>query len=156
MTKYLNIKTIVGLILVCIGLLLPPHIKINNVDNNNNVAILNIDKPTNDILNVVSPISSVVTDPTDRAKLAIFNQDFANRVKNYDADTQQINDLYTIAASEFFGNSLDNKYTNLDTLLVDLMKKCCNGDDNHKLTKEEKDKLSTHFMGLAWSLIQKK
>jgi hypothetical protein len=155
MKNYLNLKTIIGLSLICIGLLLPPHIKINNVDNNN-IAILNIDKPTETILNIVAPISSVVTDPTDRAKLAIFNQDFANRVKNYDADTQQINDLYSIAASEFFGSSLDNKYKNLDVLLVELIKTCCSGEDNHKLTKEEKDKLSSHFMGLAWSLIQKK
>jgi hypothetical protein len=155
MKNYLNLKTIIGLALICIGLLLPPHIKINNVDNNN-IAILNIDKPTETILSIVAPISSVVTDPTDRAKLAIFNQDFANRVKNYDADTQQINDLYSIAASEFFGSSLDNKYKNLDVLLVELIKTCCSGEDNHKLTQEEKDKLSSHFMGLAWSLIQKK
>jgi len=155
MKNYLNLKTIIGLALICIGLLLPPHIKINNVDNNN-IAILNIDKPTETILSIVAPISSVVTDPTDRAKLAIFNQDFANRVKNYDADTQQINDLYSIAASEFFGSSLDNKYKNLDVLLVELIKTCCSGEDNHKLIQEEKDKLSSHFMGLAWSLIQKK
>lgn len=148
MTKFFNFKTILGLVLIIIALV--PTKKI--IDD---VVLLNIDKPTNDIIEIVNPISNLITDPTDRAKLAIFNQAFATRAIQYETDTQQINDIYVIAGGNFFKDSMVDKYRDLDVMLVSLAEKAV-GTENHKLTQIEKEKLSSYFMGLAWSLIQKR
>lgn len=147
MTKLFNIRTLIGIAIIIFALWPSKE----NVD----VALLDIEKPTQEIVELVTPISNLVTDPTDRAKLAIFNQAFANRVKSYDADTQQVNDVYVLAGSIFFKDSLVDKYRDLDKTLVSLMEKAMGGD-NHKLTAEEQQLLSSYFMGLAWSLVQKR
>ena len=67
--------------------------------------ILNIDTPSTQVLNRVKIFSNIVTDPTDRAKLAIFNYEFANRVASYNASSQQVNDVYTLAGKTFFQNT---------------------------------------------------
>ena len=46
-------------------------------------SILNIDKPSNDVILRVERFSNLITDPTDRAKIAIFNYDFANSSKSF-------------------------------------------------------------------------
>lgn len=120
-----------------------------------NVVLLNIEKPTQQVIELVKPVSDLVTDPTDRAKLAIFNQEFAERVVKYNTDTQQVNDVYVLAASEFFKDDLVDKYRDLDKLIVGLIEHTTSSD-NHVLSQEEKNKLSESFMGLAWSLIQKR
>jgi hypothetical protein len=118
-------------------------------------VLLNIEKPTQQIVELVKPLSDIVTDPTDRAKMAIFNQEFAERVSGYNTDTQQVNDVYVLAASNFFKDSLVDKYRDLDRLIVGLIEHTTSAD-NHSLSQEEKNKLSESFMGLAWSLIQKR
>lgn len=149
MKKLLNLRTLVGLLLIVIALL--PESK-PAVDD---AILLNIEKPSQEIIELVSPISNIVTDPTDRVKLAIFNQEFGNRVKAYNSDVQQVNDVYVLAASNFFKESLRNKYEQLDVLLVDLLAKACT-TDNHTLTQQEKDLLSSYATGLSWALIQKR
>ena len=147
MNKLINFRTLVGLCLIALALWTPkPQVEIK---------LINVDKPSQEIIELVQPISNLVTDPTDRAKLAIFNQAFANRVRGYDAELQQVNDVYVLAGSNFFENTLVDKYRDLDKSLISLIEKAT-GTDNHKLTDEEKQKLSSYFMGLAWSLIQKK
>lgn len=116
--------------------------------------ILNINTPSNNVANRVQLFSDLVTDPTDRAKLAIFNYEFAKRVASYDADNQQVNDIYTIAGKTFFNTSLVDKYDGLAESLTDLIKEII-GDENHNLTQDEKNKLSEYFLGIAWVLIQK-
>lgn len=152
MKKLLNIRTIIGILCIVSALALAYQSKTKNVDND--LSVLNIEKPTAAVLQVVAPIAKIVTDPTDRAKLAIFNQEFAKRVPSYDADVQQINDLYVYAAADFFKDTINDKYSGLDTKLVSLMQSVTT-DENHKLTSDEKLKMSDNFLGLAWSLIQK-
>lgn len=118
------------------------------------VAILNIEKPSAEIMQIVHPLSSLVTDPTDRAKIAIFNYEFATRVKNYNSDLQQVNDVYTLAGKIFFKNEMVGKYKGLGDGLIKLLTDLVS-DDNHDLSQAEKEKISAHFMGLCWSLIQK-
>lgn len=153
MKSLFNFKNLIGIGLILLGLGLGLS-QIKPIDNKP-VILLNIDKPTNDILINVEPISKLITDPTDRAKLAIFNQEFSNRILNYAADNQQTNDVYVLAASYFFKDSLNDKYANLDKELIKLLESII-GSDNHILSEEEKINISKHFLGLAWSLIQKK
>jgi hypothetical protein len=145
--KLINFRTIIGLLLILVALY-PAKQPVE-------VALLNIEKPSQEIIEMVTPMSGIVTDPTDRAKLAIFNQEFANRVKRYDADVQQVNDVYVLSGGYFFKDELKDKYDELDKIIMDLMQRC-SSSDNHKLTTEEKNKLSSYFMGFAWSLIQKR
>lgn len=146
MTKFLNLNTLVGILFIAAGLVLyRPTIDKDLIN-------LNIEQPSASVLEIVKPISQLVTDLEDKAKFAIFNQEFAKRVINYKADTQQINDVYVLAASTFFKDSLRDKYENLDVKLVDLIKSITT-EDNHKLSQEELTKISEYFMGLSWSLI---
>ena len=115
--------------------------------------ILNINKPSDKVIARVQGICDSITDPSDRAKLAIFNYEFAKRVTSYEADTQQVNDVYSLAGKMFFKKSLVDKYSGLAENLTDLMKEIL-GDVNHDLTQDEKNKLSEYFLGIAWVLIQ--
>lgn len=157
MQKFLNFKNIVGLSFIIIGLALEigprlPHLIKPQPD----IAILDIDKPNEKILTLVQPISDLIIDPTDRAKMAIYSQEFANRVKKYDAQLQQINDILKLSAESFFQGSIKDKYVGLDDSIVSLITLAAGGDDNHKITESEKNELSDLFMGLAWALIQRK
>lgn len=154
MTKFLKVRNVVALILIGIALYQPI---VNSIPSKPkpDVAILNIDKPSDAIIELVTPISSLVTDPTDRAKVAIFSQEFANRIKKYDTDLQQLNDVVALAATEFFQGSIKDKYESFDDGVLSLITGVT-GDDNHKLSEEEKTNISDRFMGLAWSLIQKR
>jgi len=152
MKLFLNITNLVAVSLILFGCVLA--IQLNQKPQVDDVAILNIEKPTDDIISIVGPIGKLITDPTDRAKLAIFNQEFANRVVSYNTNNQQVNDVYVLAGSKFFNNDLVDKYKNLDVELVKLLESSI-GSDNHILTKEEKQDISAKFMGLAWALIQK-
>jgi len=158
MQKFLSIKNIIAIALIVIGLGLELGPKLKNVipAPKPDVAILNIDKPSEEILALVQPVSNLVTDPTDRAKMAIYSQEFAKRVKSYDAKLQQINDVLALSAKQFFQDSIKDKYAGFDDSIVSLITIAVGGDENHKLTDPEKNKLSDTFMGLAWALIQRK
>lgn len=152
MKKLLNLKNSIAIVLILFGI----TVAIEQARKpSENTVVLNIDKPSDDIISLVEPISKLVSDPTDRAKLAIFNQEFATRVLTYNTNNQQTNDVYVLAASHFFQSSLLDKYENLDTELVKLLESSI-GNDNHILSESEKLDISKKFMGLAWALIEKK
>lgn len=155
MKSLLNTKNLVAILLILFGIIVSITTSTKSVIDKDEVAILDIKEPSQEILSFVSPISDIVTDPTDRAKLAIFNQEFANRITNYTTDNQQTNDVYVLAASHFFKDGIKDKYENLDTEIVKLLRSSI-GDDNHILTESEKADISAKFMGLAWVLIQKR
>lgn len=155
MKSVLNLKNLLAIGLIIFGVTLAWQNQQNTIIDEDEIAILEIEEPSEDIMELVKPISDLVTDPTDRAKLAIFNQEFATRIIDYNADNQQTNDVYVLAANEFFNNELNDKYEGLDKEIIKLLQSSI-GDENHMLTEEEKRDISTKFTGLAWSLIQKK
>lgn len=118
------------------------------------VSILTIETPSEEVKNYVQKFSNLITDPTDKAKLAIFNYQFATNIKNYDATVQQVNDIYTLAGKQFFKDTLVGKYKNLSQMIVETIQSIAS-DDNHTLTNDEKNKISEYFMGISWSLIQR-
>jgi hypothetical protein len=148
--KYL--VTICGLLLIIIGSLplsCVPNIKPNPTPQIN----LDIEKPTNEILSLVSPINLLVTNNEDRAKFAVLNYCFSKRVNNYETTSQKMQDIYVLAAQYYLKDSMDNKYKDLDKKMVDLFVKLV-GDDDHILTVDEKINVQNTFGGLAWSLIK--
>lgn len=116
--------------------------------------ILDIDKPPQNFINAVQAFSDIVKDPNDRAKLAIFNHEFAKRVIKYNTSVQQVNDVYVLAGKIFFKKSLVDKYDGLAENIKDLLKNILT-EENHVVTTEEKEKLNEYFMAVAWILIQK-
>ena len=114
--------------------------------------IVAIEKPTDEILEKVSSLSSKVTDKSDKDKLGIFNHVFSGRVKGWNADAQQINDLYVAAAKKVFGSSLRGKYDGYGEGIQSLMSETL-GTENHAATEEEKIEIAENFSGLAYSLV---
>lgn len=117
--------------------------------------IINVDRPSDEILTKVRPVAAKITEVEDRAKIALFNYEFAKRVNGYKTSSQQLNDLYAEAGKSFFENSLVNKYEGFSDDLVSLFESVV-GNDNHILSTNEKDSLSNLFSGLAWALVEEK
>jgi len=154
MKSAFNLKNLLAIALILFGTIVALQNQSNTIIDEEEIAILEIKEPSEEILKLVKPISDLVIDPTDRAKLAIFNQEFATRITKYTTDNQQTNDVYVLAASHFFNDELNDKYAGLDKAIIKLLQSSI-GDDNHILTDEEKVDISLKFTGLAWSLIQK-
>ena len=119
-----------------------------------NAAILVIETPSEEVLDRVEIFSTIVTNPDDRAKLAIFNYEFASRINGYSTSSQQVNDVYSLAGKTFFKSDLVDKYDNLAEEIIKLMEDVIQ-TDNHILSVQEKEQLSKYFMGVAWVLINK-
>jgi hypothetical protein len=145
---------IIGLLLVAYGLFEPNLRNIHLPVLPEPVAILDVEKPNEEVMQTVSGLASLVTDSKDRAKIAIFNYEFATRVKDYNTDLQKVNDVYTLAGKTFFKEEMVGKYNGFGDGLIKLISSLVS-DDNHDLTQEEKNKISDYFMGLCWTLIQK-
>lgn len=116
--------------------------------------ILDIEKPDEDTINKVKQFSSLITDPTDRTKIALFSYQFSQNVSSYSANSQQVNDVFTLAGEIFFQKTLVDKYNGLDEMIVSLMQEAM-GSENHILTQDEKDLLHKYFLAVSWILIQK-
>ena len=93
----MQIRTIIGVIVVVVGLF---WVQIQEgipdiVPDVRPAVEINIDEPTPEIKEKVLSIASLVTDTKDRLNLCIFNKIFSERVRDYPADSQQLNDVYT-------------------------------------------------------------
>lgn len=114
---------------------------------------IKIPAPSSSISSKVSPISSSVTKKDDKIKFAIFNHIFSERLSDYETDVQQLQDIYVLAAKKYFDGNLKDKYSGLDTKLVSLFKSIL-GEDNKRVSNEDKKSLSEHFSGLAYKLLR--
>lgn len=117
-------------------------------------SILKLPHPSEDIIVKVKPSADLVTDVEDRAKLALFNYEFAQRVPGYETDVQKLNDVYVKSAENFFADSLKGKYSNYPEEIVKLFE-TVTSDDNHNLDINEKQSLKELFLGLSWILLKK-
>lgn len=116
-------------------------------------VLVNIDipKPSETMESKFSNIKNIVREQEDKINLCIFNKIFADRIKNYSIDQQQLNDLYVMAAKDFFGESLKNKYDGLDNFLVSAINEVV-GEEVHQLNEDEKSQLQNRFYAIAWIL----
>jgi len=145
-----NIRVMIGLLLVVVGFFWNDIVKLIPESSPNPEPVLVINKPDK-ISDNVSSVAGLVTDKEDRTKLAIFNNVFADRVLDYQTDAQQINDVYSQAAKNMFGQSLRGKYNGYGEGLIEIMKDTL-GDENHEVSQEEKNDISQDFKGLAYTL----
>ena len=117
-------------------------------------SIIELQQPSEDIIAKAKPAADLVTDIEDRAKLALFNYEFAQRVPGYDTDVQKLNDLYVKSAEDFFADSLNGKYSNYPEEIIKLFE-TVTSEDNHNLNTNEKQSLKELFLGLSWLLLKK-
>jgi hypothetical protein len=145
-------RLVIGLCLVSVGLFWNNLVNlIPKIDKKIPKQVVQIDKPSDEVFNTVKSTADLVTDPSDKIKLCIFNNTFSKRVTSYSADAQQINDVYVQAAKNIFGDSLKGKYQgfsgSLDKLFGSVL-----GIENHIATDKEKSAISDTFRGLAYCL----
>lgn len=144
-------KTIIGLALLAVGLFWPQiqeRIPDFTIPSNGSIDIV---EPSDEIKEKVSSISSEIADDMDRLNLAVFNNVFSERVLGYSGiNAQQVNDIYTDSAKNFFGEKLKGKYSNLASGLTGLMSDTL-GVEDHIVSSAESQSLSKNFQGLAWS-----
>ena len=143
----MNIRLLIGIALVLVGVFwgntpeAPPDDKSRIV----------IEEPEKVLIDQWSELSKSIIDPSDRIQLCVFNKTFADRVVNYKADAQQVNDVYVLAAREVFGDSIKGKYEMLGPDIQKAMTLAL-GEENHNVTESDKQKLSKMFMAFAWNL----
>ena len=142
----MNVRLLIGIILVLVGVFWD-----NTPDAPDNRPQIVTEKPEKVLIDQWSETAKSITDPIDRIKLCIFNKIFADRVVKYEADAQQVNDIYTLAAKEVFGDSLKGKYDMLGPATKKAMILIL-GEENHNVIESEKQELSKLFMAFAWNL----
>lgn len=149
--KSSTIRTILGLCIVLFGIFLPQiQERIPDLVPETKPSI-EIVEPSQEIKEKTSSIAAKVTDPKDRIDLCVFNKTFSERVLGYDADVQQLNDVYTEAGKILFQESLKGKYDGYGAGVISLISEIT-GKENHNLTPNEKRQISEVFSGLAWNL----
>tara|TARA_R100001244_G_scaffold84271_1_gene64874 strand:- start:248 stop:682 length:435 start_codon:yes stop_codon:yes gene_type:complete len=142
----MNARLLIGIILVLVGVFWD-----NAPDAPDNRLQIVTEKPEKVLIDQWSETAKSITDPIDRIKLCIFNKIFADRVVKYEADAQQVNDIYTLAAKEVFGDSLKGKYDMLGPATKKAMILIL-GEENHNVIESEKRELGKTFMAFAWNL----
>jgi hypothetical protein len=151
--KSSTIRTILGLLIILIGLFLPQiQERIPDLIPDTPSPSIVIEEPTQEIKDKTLKVSEKVTDTKDRLELCVFNKVFSERVLGYDADVQQVNDIYTESGKILFKDSLKGKYDGYGSGVVSLISEIT-GSENHELTQEEKQQISQVFNGLSWSLL---
>ena len=73
---------------------------------------------------------------------------------SYETNSQQINDVYSLAGKLFFKETLVDKYDSLAENIISLLEEII-GKEDHILSEEEKQSISKYFKGVAWVLIHK-
>ena len=150
--KFSTIRTALGLLLILIGLFLPQiQERIPDFTPDVPSPSIVIEEPRQEIKDKTLKISEKVTDDKDRLELCVFNKVFSERVLDYDADVQQVNDIYTESGKILFKDSLKGKYDGYGAGVVSLISQIT-GNENHELTEQEKQQISEVFSGLAWNL----
>ena len=150
--KSSTIRTVLGLLIVLVGLFLPQiQERIPDLIPKPSAPVVDIKEPTQEIKDKTLKVSEKVTDTKDRLDLCVFNKVFSERVLGYDADVQQVNDIYTESGKILFKDSLKGKYDGYGAGVVSLISEIT-GNENHQLTQEEKQQISEVFSGLAWNL----
>ena len=113
---------------------------------------LQIEEPAENLLEDSKGILAIVTDPKDRAVLAMFNKEFSERILAYDGTVQNYNDVYVDAISSVFDDRL-LAYNGLSNFTQASFAKVV-GTKNGFVTAPERAALSKVYEAQAWVLGQ--
>lgn len=126
--------------------------KVKNLTNKEKVISVE-PKPDQVDITDTKPISDLITDKNDKARLAVFNYEFCNRLLTYKVTGQQLIDIYVNAGKMVFKDEFRDKYptfgASLTKLFFDII-----GEEDHMLTRDELYSIQKKFAGLSWNLSQ--
>ena len=126
--------------------------KIKNVINKEKVVSVE-PRPDQKDIDDTKPLADLITDKDDRAKLAVFNYEFSNRLANYKVTAQQLVDIYATAGKIVFQGEFKDKYptygSSLTKVFLDIV-----GEEEHVLTPEELSSTQKKFNAISWNLSQ--
>lgn len=117
---------------------------------------LDIEKPSQELLDETKPVADAVTDKEDKVKLALFNVEFSKRLPKYldkSISVQQLLNIYKEAGVKVFADTMKFKYPAYGDGLKNMILKII-GEDEHILSKEEQESLKKKFEALSWNLAQ--
>lgn len=150
-------KLILGLALLILGFFyqdLP--LKNKPIVNNEYVKYLAIQKPSDEVLNEVKDIKSIVSGPDevfDRELIAIFNNEMGKRIENYEnVNTLTFENYYYDAGKMYFEGRISKKYNGLGDKLYKVILSTL-GENESIINKEDFKKLSEKMRGIAWVLL---
>lgn len=144
---------IIGIVFLVAGFFIDDIVSSLTVVNQVEVVQLGLSQPSEEISSLISSIDDIITEDKDRLLMAIFNKVCSDRMVNWpDLNQQEFNDVYVSAAKKFFGNSMNNKYEQLDEFLVETIMDVT-GDDIHNLTPLERSKIIERLNGISWYLV---
>lgn len=150
-------KLILGLALLILGFFyqdLP--LKNKPVVNNEYAKYLALQKPSDEVLNEVKDIKSIVSGPDevfDRELIAIFNNEMGKRIENYEnVNTLTFENYYYDAGKMYFEGRIAKKYNGLGDKLYKVILSTL-GENESVVTKEDFKKLSEKMRGIAWVLL---
>jgi len=150
-------KLILGLALLILGFFyqdLP--LKNKPVVNNEYAKYLALQKPSDEVLNEVKDIKSIVSGPDevfDRELIAIFNNEMGKRLENYEnVNTLTFENYYYDAGKMYFEGRIAKKYNGLGDKLYKVILSTL-GENESVVTKEDFKKLSEKMRGIAWVLL---
>lgn len=140
-----KILFVLGIVLIFITF------NIGNKPKNQDVVDIKVPQVSQEFIQKTAKVSDIVTEPRDRLELCIFNKVFADRVINYNANQQDINDIYSGAAKIIFDDRLNDKYDGLAEFLTNLLHETT-GEDVHMLSNGEKQTIQSLFYGVSSNL----
>lgn len=150
-------KLILGLAVLLIGFFYQ-DLPINKkpVINNEYVKYLALEKPSQEVLNELEDIKSIVSGPDevfDRELIAVFNNEMGKRIQNYEnVNTLAFENYYYDAGKMYFEGRISKKYNGLGDKLYKVILSTL-GENESIITKDELKKLSEKFKGIAWVLL---
>ena len=119
-------------------------------------AVVSVDKPRQELIDLVTPVAATVDEAEDRAKLAVFFLELSRTMLTLrdNSSLQNFNDILVLAAQSVFDDSLHGKYDGLDDGIVRIIVSVT-GTDNHVLSSDEKKALAERCEALAWAFVQR-
>lgn len=150
-------KLILGLAVLLIGFFYQ-DLPINKkpVINNEYVKYLALEKPSQEVLNELEDIKTIVSGPDevfDRELIAVFNNEMGKRIQNYEnVNTLAFENYYYDAGKMYFEGRISKKYNGLGDKLYKVILSTL-GENESIITKDELKKLSEKFKGIAWVLL---
>ena len=152
-------KLILGLCLVLLGAFYNDLPFINNtppVAVNEYNKILNLSKPSDSVYEEVKDLKDIVSGPEevfDRELIAVFNNEMAKRLENYEnVTTLAFENYYYDAGKMYFEGRISKKYSGLGDKLYKIILSTL-GENESILTKQDFKNLSDRMKGIAWVLL---
>jgi len=155
----MNLRLFLGIGLVIIGFFWNDITKLADTEavvNNEYNKTLNLTKPTDKIYEEVKDVKSIVSGPDeifDRELVAIFNNEMAKRIANYDNVTSlSFENYYYDSGKMYFEGRIANKYKGLGDKLYKIILSTL-GENESVLSKDDFKNLSDRMKGIAWVLL---